>query len=85
MPTVFCVDWTEEDELGAKEDGWSLHLTREDAEAFIAGFESPHAGHSGPYLIEVPNHVVDELRGTKNGAYHPRPRDCPYPAVPSRK
>jgi hypothetical protein len=79
------VDWTEDDELGPKEDGWSLHLTREDAEAFIAGFVSPHAGHSSPYKVEVPKQVLEALRATKKGSYYPRPRECPYPVVRSHE
>jgi hypothetical protein len=79
---VFCIDWTEDDEAcGAREAGWSLHLSREDAMNYGSNHSSPHYGYSQPYLVEVPAAVYEEVRRTSHGVFKSRPRECPYPAV----
>jgi hypothetical protein len=79
---VFCIDWSEDDEAcGAREAGWSLHLSREDATTYIRNHSSPHSGHGLPYRVEVPEAVYEEVRRTPYGAFKSSPRECPYPAV----
>lgn len=93
MHTLFCVDWTEDDEAcGAKEAGFSLHLTREDAEAFVRANASPAFGQEAPRAVAVPEEVYEAVRRTACGLYAASPRECPYlpaegagePGVPVR-
>lgn len=82
MARVLCIDWSEDDELsGAKEAGWSLHLSREDAAEYIRSQMSPHFGHGQPYVVEIPDEVYQEVRNTSTGVFKSSPRDCPYPVV----
>ncbi len=82
MEQAFCIDWSEDDEAcGAREAGWSLHLSREDATTYIRNHSSPHFGHGQVYLVEVPEAVHEEVRRTSYGIFKSRPRECPYPAV----
>ena len=83
MPRAICVDWSEDDdELGVREDGYSLHLTREDAHSFIARSASRHSGYGTPHPVRVPEEVLEEVSRAGDGVYYPRPRECPYPAAP---
>lgn len=79
---VFCIDWSEDDEAcGAREAGWSLHLSRADAAAYVRSHPSPHFGHGRPYRVEIPEAVYEEVRRAPHGVFKSRPRECPYPAV----
>ena len=82
MARVFCINWYEDDEAcGAKEAGYSLHLSREDATTYTRRHSSPHYGCGQPYCVEVPEAVYEEVRRTSYGVFKSRPRECPYPAV----
>lgn len=82
MARVFCIDWSEDDEdWGAREASWSLHLSREDGTTYIRNHSSPDFGYGQPYLVEVPEAVHEEVRRTPYGAFKSSPRECPYPAV----
>jgi hypothetical protein len=79
---VFCIDWSEDgDDCGAREAGWSLHLSPEDGTTYIRNNASPHYGHGQPYRVEVPEVVYEEVRRTPYGAFKSSPRECPYPVV----
>ena len=82
MAKVFCVDWFEDDEACiAKEAGWSLHLSVQDAATYTRDQASAHFGHGQPYGVEVPDEVCEEVRRTTHGVFKSSPRECPYPAV----
>ena len=84
---VFCINWSEDDEAcKAREAGWSLHLSLEDATTYIRNHSSPHFGHGQPYRVEVPEAVYEDVRRTPDGFINSVPHECPYPAVrePSR-
>ena len=82
MPRLFCIDWSEDDEaFGAREAGWSLHLSREDAIAYTKTHSTVHFGHGQPYLVEVPEAVYEEVRTAPYGVFKSRPRECPYRVV----
>ena len=82
MQPVFCIAWSEDDEAcGAREAGWSLHLSHEDARTYLRNRSSPHFGHGEPYQVEVPEAVYEEIRRTPDGAFRSTPRECPYPVV----
>lgn len=84
---VFCIDWCEDDEAcGAKEVGWTLHLSVEAAAAYIRKNPSPHYGHDGPFEVDIPLSVYLPLfltnglaRKTPHDDFRTSPRECPYP------
>lgn len=83
MPELLCVDWYEDDDACvAKEAGWSLHLTAQDAALFLQGRASPDLGFGEPRAVEVPDVVFDEVRRSARGVYSSSPRECPYPSAP---
>ena len=82
MAQVFCIDWSEDDEeCGAREAGWSLHLSREDATIYLRNHLSPHFGYSRPHPVEVPEAVYEEVCRTPHGTFKSIPRECPYPTA----
>jgi hypothetical protein len=81
MARVFCIDWYEDDAACvAKEAGWSLHLSIQDAAAYLKEQASPHFGHSQPYAVEVPAEICEEVRRSPHGVFKSNPRESPYPA-----
>ena len=91
MPKVFCIEWEEPDEIvGSSGDGYSLHLTREQAERFIDGFGASkpdlnysHFGvpTSEPYLVEVPEDLYEEVRQSPCGIRRYQPKIAPFKTV----
>ena len=82
MPRAYCVPWSEEDEaLGTREVGWSLHVSRRDAAMYVKEHAARYDGHGQPYCVDVPEPVYDPLRGSRNGLFWVTPCECPYPIV----
>lgn len=82
MPRVVCIDWTEDDEAcGAREAGWSLHISIEDATRQIRKRVLRHFGHGEPYSVYVPEEVYEEVRRSQGGIFKSLPRECPYARV----
>lgn len=82
MPRLFCVHWSEEDEvLGAREVGWSLHLSRTDAAKYVKDHSARFDGCGQPFCVEVPETVFESVRATNNGLFWVTPCECPYPVV----
>lgn len=83
MARVFCVPWSEDDEaLGVREVGWSLHLTRADAAAYVKEHAARYDGHGRAYCVDVPEDVHEEVRRTRNGLLWVTPCGCPFPRAP---
>ena len=93
MRSLFCVTWTESDEvLGVREDGYSLHLTREDAAQFVEEYwaTKPHEAsqdYSVPdsevRSVSVPRAAFRETKKSRNGVRKYRPKEPPFPQIPS--
>ncbi len=82
MPRVYCVPWSEEDEvLGAREVGWSLHLSRTDAASYVKAKAARFDGCGQPFCVEVPETVYESVRGANNGLFWASPCECPWPVV----
>ena len=91
MPRLFCLELSENDEvLGVREDGYSLHLTREDVAQFVKEYwdTKPHEVYQEysvpepePYMVDVPEDVCKEVKATRNGIRKYRPRTPPFPCV----
>ena len=68
MVKVFIIDWDEfEEGWGSRPDGYSIHLTREDAEIFmekeIMAYTGIHTSDPSSEIYEemVPSFVIDAL------------------------
>ncbi len=81
---VYCLEWYEDDDvLGMKEDGFSLHLTKEDADVFAAKHRSYHVvpDPEGAYLVSVARKLYKEVRASSGGIRRSRPREPDFPRV----
>lgn len=90
MARAVSVDWYEDDELcGAKEAGYSLHLTVEAARAYIRQSGTPHFGHglavvlNVPSWVSIPSRIHAKLRPGWLGVFKSSPKECPHPPVDS--
>jgi hypothetical protein len=71
MPQLYCLEWLDDDpDLGLREDGFSLHLTTADANAFAGEHQLPScvANPEGPYCVEVPADLYGEVQASRNGS-----------------
>lgn len=81
MATVLCQQWEESERgWGVRPDGYSLHLTQEDRDAFVKnhkahqlkiyGSEAPDEYDrpcGEPYKVKVTGKTLDKLKASKNG------------------
>lgn len=82
MARAYCIPWSEDDEvLGAREVGWSLHLSRKDAANYVKEHAARYDGYGQPYCVDVPDAVYDSVRASRNGLLWVTPCECPYPIV----
>jgi hypothetical protein len=82
VPRVFCVRWTEDDEvLGERHVGCSLHLSRTDAASYVKTRAARFDGCSQPFCVDVPDTVLESVRATANGLFWATPCECPWPVV----
>jgi len=82
MPQVYCLEWLDDDpDLGMREDGFSLHLTEADANAFVRQHESAScvADPQGAYCVEVPDDLYEDVRASRNGIRRTLPREPAFP------
>lgn len=82
VPRVYCVPWSEDDEvLGTREVGWSLHLSRKDAATYVKEHAARYDRSGQPFCVEVPETVHESIRASRNGLLWVTPCECPYPVV----
>lgn len=77
MPKVYCQQWEESERgWGVRPDGYSLHLTPEDAKAYIEAYwkEQPkevpdeyERPCGTPYLTEVDRKTHNAIKRSANG------------------
>ena len=81
---VYCLEWYEDDEvLGMKEDGFSLHRVRKHAEAYAANHRSYHfvPDPQGAYLVSVPRTLYWQVWLSSGGIRRSHPREPDFPRV----
>jgi len=81
---VYCIEWSDEDEQGPRRAGWSLHLSRNDAEAYGRKRAAQYDWHSPPFCVEVPDDVLEALTGSRRDLFWASPTECPFPVVRER-
>lgn len=82
MARAYCVHWSANDPVrGTRTVGWSLHLSRSQAAAYIQAHEAEYAAHDEPRCLEVPAEMREFVQTHPQGMFWATPLACPFPVV----